>query len=144
MAASAMPTAAARSGGAGVRGAAATGDEVAGEDVNPGEEIEAMAWCLSFLDRERHGVQAAPARGVGGVAACLALFHAVDTICLRIRPRPMINLMRLTIQRVRKERLAQVAGSLTNWVITDGVTHATEVITLSNKYVLAAGDYIFT
>lgn len=35
------------------------------------------------------------------------------------------------------------AGSLTNWVITDGVTGATEVIVLSNKYALAAGDWVF-
>jgi Ca2+-binding RTX toxin-like protein len=40
--------------------------------------------------------------------------------------------------------LTKVAGSLTSWTITDGVTGATEVITLSNKYALAAGDYIFS
>jgi hypothetical protein len=37
-----------------------------------------------------------------------------------------------------------VAGSTTQWVITDGVTGATEVIALSNKYVLAAGDFVFS
>ncbi|WP_293901982.1 S8 family serine peptidase [Phenylobacterium sp.] len=40
--------------------------------------------------------------------------------------------------------LTKVVGSLTNWTVTDGVTHATEIITLANKYALAAGDYIFT
>ena len=40
--------------------------------------------------------------------------------------------------------LVKVVGSLTNWTITDGVTGTTEVITLSNKYALAAGDYIFS
>jgi Ca2+-binding RTX toxin-like protein len=40
--------------------------------------------------------------------------------------------------------LAPVAGSTTQWVITDGVTGATEVIALSNKYVLAAGDFVFS
>ena len=40
--------------------------------------------------------------------------------------------------------LTKVAGSLTNWMITDGVSGTTEVITLTNKYALAAGDYIFS
>ena len=40
--------------------------------------------------------------------------------------------------------LTKVAGSLTNWTITDGVTGATEVIVLTNKYALAAGDYVFS
>ncbi|MBL8553115.1 MAG: S8 family serine peptidase [Phenylobacterium sp.] len=40
--------------------------------------------------------------------------------------------------------IAKVTGSLTNWIITDGVTGATETITLSNKYNLVAGDWIFS
>ena len=40
--------------------------------------------------------------------------------------------------------LTKVVGSLTNWTITDGVTGATEVITLTNKYALVAGDYVFS
>lgn len=40
--------------------------------------------------------------------------------------------------------LAKVAGSSTSWIVTDGVTHQTEIIVLSNKYALAAADYIFT
>jgi Ca2+-binding RTX toxin-like protein len=40
--------------------------------------------------------------------------------------------------------IAKVAGSTTNWIITDGVSGATETITLSNKYNLVAGDWIFT
>ncbi|MBW8813262.1 MAG: S8 family serine peptidase [Caulobacterales bacterium] len=35
-------------------------------------------------------------------------------------------------------------GTTGNWIITDGVTHATETITLSNHYVLSGSDYIFT
>jgi Ca2+-binding RTX toxin-like protein len=40
--------------------------------------------------------------------------------------------------------LTKVAGSTTNWTITDGQTGATEVITLVNKYALTAGDYLFS
>lgn len=40
--------------------------------------------------------------------------------------------------------IAKQIGSLTNWVITDGVTGETEVIVLSNKYALVAGDWVFT
>ncbi|MBX3483797.1 MAG: S8 family serine peptidase [Phenylobacterium sp.] len=35
-------------------------------------------------------------------------------------------------------------GSTTSWLITDGVSGATETIILSNKYALVAGDWIFT
>jgi Ca2+-binding RTX toxin-like protein len=40
--------------------------------------------------------------------------------------------------------IAAASGSTVNWIITDGVTHATETIVLSNHYVLTASDYIFT
>jgi Ca2+-binding RTX toxin-like protein len=40
--------------------------------------------------------------------------------------------------------IARVVGSKTDWIITDGVTQDTEIITLSNKHTLIAGEYIFT
>ncbi|HEY0649763.1 S8 family serine peptidase [Phenylobacterium sp.] len=40
--------------------------------------------------------------------------------------------------------IARQSGSLTNWIVTDGVTGETEVVSLSNKYVLVSGDWIFT
>jgi subtilisin family serine protease len=40
--------------------------------------------------------------------------------------------------------IVKQTGSLTNWVVTDGVTGEAEVIILSNKYALVAGDWIFT
>lgn len=40
--------------------------------------------------------------------------------------------------------LASVGGSTTDWRITDGVTGATEIIVLSNHYVLATSDFLFT
>ena len=39
---------------------------------------------------------------------------------------------------------AHAVGSTTNWVVTDGQTAMTEIITLTNKYALGAGDYLFT
>ena len=39
--------------------------------------------------------------------------------------------------------LAKVAGSTTNWIITDGQTGVTEVITLANRYALTVGDFLF-
>lgn len=39
--------------------------------------------------------------------------------------------------------LTALAGGK-NWQVTDGVTQATETIVLNNKYLLAAGDFLFT
>ena len=40
--------------------------------------------------------------------------------------------------------LTLVSGSTTTWTITDGVTGQTELLVLSNKYALAAADFLFT
>ena len=42
-------------------------------------------------------------------------------------------------------RPAVAAGRVfvTDWMITDGVSHATEVIKLANAYALKAGDFLF-
>ncbi|HEY0646715.1 calcium-binding protein, partial [Phenylobacterium sp.] len=39
--------------------------------------------------------------------------------------------------------ITRVAGSTTDWVITDGVTHTTEVLKLANGYTLGSGDFLF-
>jgi len=39
--------------------------------------------------------------------------------------------------------LTKVAGSTTSWLVTDGSTHATELLKLANGYALKAGDFLF-
>jgi len=39
--------------------------------------------------------------------------------------------------------ITKVAGTTTDWVITDGVTGQTEVLTLSNGHSLGSGDFLF-
>lgn len=39
--------------------------------------------------------------------------------------------------------IAKVAGSTTDWLVTDGATHATELLKLANSYALKTGDFLF-
>jgi len=39
--------------------------------------------------------------------------------------------------------LTKVAGSATDWLITDGATHATELLKLANGYTLSGSDFLF-
>ena len=38
---------------------------------------------------------------------------------------------------------ARIAGSATDWIVTDGVSHTTELLHLANGYALRSGDFLF-
>ncbi len=39
--------------------------------------------------------------------------------------------------------LTKVAGSATDWIVTDGVSRTAELLHLSNGYALKTGDFLF-
>lgn len=39
--------------------------------------------------------------------------------------------------------LTKVAGSATDWIVTDGASQVTELLHLSNSYALKVGDFLF-
>jgi trimeric autotransporter adhesin len=78
----------------------------------------------------------------GGTQADTFVFHKGEAHGDRISDLGIEDLIELEGYG-EGSTITQVAGSTTNWLITDGADRTVETITLSNKYALTSADWVF-